>query len=213
MVRLGVDGLVALIAASMLAGCSQLPNSDNLSPSPSSAQAPIPYPGKPTPSEPLPTPPAATVACTLADLQVTGWSGAYLGDVTESVDFTDTSSAACYMAGAPAIQLTLSSGGVEPVALGQFATLTVDVQPGQSALLLFGSSALCATSETLPAPATSAIITLTNGDAWTLTEPMYVGCGSPSVVVFGASAGTPPTPGMATATSPAVVAGVPTASS
>jgi hypothetical protein len=42
---------------------------------------------------------------------------------------------------------------------------------------------------------------------------MYVGCGSPSVVVFGASAGTPPTPGMATATSPAVVAGVPTASS
>jgi hypothetical protein len=122
--RLGVGGLVAVIATSMLAGCSQPAKSGNLTPSPSPAQAPvpyapIPYPGKPTPSGPLPTPPpAATVACTLADLQVTGWSGGYLGDVRESVDFTDTSSAACYIAGAPAIQLTLSSGGVEPVALG-----------------------------------------------------------------------------------------------
>ncbi|MGA8017174.1 MAG: hypothetical protein WCB85_14805 [Candidatus Dormiibacterota bacterium] len=204
-----------IAAAVVLAGCAAAHShlTTSAAPRPSTsrpAQASTPYPGKPTPSGPLPTPPpAAMVACTLADLQVTGWSGGYLGDVTESVDFTDNSSAACNIAGAPTIRLTLSSGGLEPVALGQFATLTVDVQPRQSALLLFGSSALCVASEPPPAPATSAIITLTDGDAWIITGPMYVGCGAPSVVVFGASAGTPPTPGIATATSPAVVAGVP----
>jgi len=225
--RLGVGGLLALIAASILAGCSQPAKSDNLTPSPSpsssAAQAPfaypwIPYPGKQPASGPMPTPLVATVACTLAALQVTSSSGgAYHGDVVTSINFSNTSSTACYMAGTPAaIQLTLSSGVAESVALGQAVTQpTVTLGPGQeNAILLFGSSALCAVSEIPPAPATSAIITLPNGDAWTITASIYVRCGTPSVVVpLSASAGPPATPEPATATSPAVVAGVPSPAS
>ncbi len=196
-------------SASTAAAAHSASPSQSLAPTPA-PHAPVPYAGKPTPSGPMPTPPpAATVACTLDDLEVAGWPGGYLSDETESVEFTNTTSNACYMAGTPAIQLTRSPGVVQAVPPGQFAALTVDVEPGQSALLLFGSSGMCAASETPPAQPTSVMVRLANGDAWTITESMEVGCGAPSVVVFGASAGTPPSSGMATATSPAVVAGVP----
>ena len=198
-----IIGGVAAVHSNLTASRAQRPGMTG------PAQAPTPYPGKPTPSGPIPTPlPPATVACTLGDLEVAGWPGGYLGDETESVEFTNTTSTACYMAGAPAIQLTLGSGVVESVALGQFATPTVDIEPGQSALLLFGSSGMCMASETPPAQPTSAIVALANGNAWAIAESMEVGCGVPSVVVFGASAGTPPT-GVAVGVGPDVVAGVP----
>jgi hypothetical protein len=215
-------GVVSMAAAaSIIVGVAAVHSHLTASTAPPSttsapAQAPTPYPGKPTPSGAIPTPlPAATVACALADLEVESSSGgAYHGDAVVSILFTNTSSTACYIAGTPsAIQLTLSSGVVESVALGQAMTPTVTVEPGQLAGLSFGSSAMCS-SEPLPAQPTSMIVTLANGAAWTITEAMNVGCGAPSVVVpLAASAGTPPTPGPATATSPAVVAGVPSSAS
>jgi len=107
------------------------------------------------------------------------------------------------MAGPPEIQFTLSSGEVEAVPPGPLATETIDIEPGTAAILVFGSTSVCPSSDP-PVTATSATITL-GGDPVTLTQSMDLGCGAPAVGYFAANGtgGVPPSDAVSGVISPA----------
>ncbi len=97
----------------------------------------IPWVDHPIASSPLVGSAAAARPCQAADLQVVvGRSGAYHGP-TQELGLVSHASDACYLAGAPRVQLVNAdaSGHVD---LGSSATQRVDLAPGQSVLLVIG---------------------------------------------------------------------------
>lgn len=138
----------ALAVGVIVTGCNAIsgPASATVSSGPA---APTPYPGKTFPPSGFATAtpePAASEACTADQLHV-AWlkAGGYQGNATETLELATTSGTACYLPGAPQLSVTfLASGAREAVDSGQFSSQRVDIQPGQAALLLFGSPASCA---------------------------------------------------------------------
>lgn len=146
-----------------------------------------PHPGKPIPTScPTVVKHSATlVPCTKNDLLPSGksLSGAYQGYATASIQLMNTTDTSCFLAGAPLLKVTSSSGMVVPVSKGQFGSQQVDLQPGEELFMLIGSPGGCADTGTL-GRASSATLTVPGG---TITIPgidFGMGCGAPTVVLY-----------------------------
>ncbi len=138
---------------------------------------------------------AATRSCRAADLQiVAGAAGAYQGQATQEIRLTNAAGDACFMPGAPTTTLLFDDGSQQGASLGQFATSRVDLQPGQSALMLVGTPGACAgAGSSRSRVATSMALGLADG-ARVQVQGVYLDsqCGPPSIVQF--DAGDAPAP-------------------
>jgi hypothetical protein len=145
------------------------------------------YPGKPEPPcsySPPPPPPSASVLCTSDGLTVKAeWPGAYHGFTDEVLELVNTTAAPCYLAGAPATEVTTNSGVSESVSLGGFATTRVDVQAGEDLLIAFGSPGTCANVSTFDR-ASKAALALPGGTMDATGFSLDVECGQPEMQMF-----------------------------
>ena len=83
--------------------------------------------------------------CSAADLTVTiGGAGAYRGHATQEITLTNHAGEACFIPGAPTTTLLFDDGSQQGTDPGEFASARIDLQPGQSALLLVGAPGTCA---------------------------------------------------------------------
>jgi hypothetical protein len=118
---LGVGGLLAVILASTLAGCSQTtaaqgsaPSKPSPAPSPPASSGVTPF-ATPSPSTSPTTAVVAAAACTSSQLQIAflGVSGA-AGNVTLEFEVRNAGSAACELSGWPRVQLLNAAGDPLP---------------------------------------------------------------------------------------------------
>src|SRR5262245_18219814 len=87
---------------------------------------------------------AAARPCSLADLAViVGGTGAYQGYATQELTFTNHAADACIIPGAPSMSVLLDDGSQQGIGPGQFASSRIDLQPGQSTLMLVGTPSAC----------------------------------------------------------------------
>lgn len=131
--------------------------------------------------------PQAGRPCSAADLQVSvGGAGAYRGSATQELRLTNRATNACFIPGAPSIEMLFADGSQQGADPGQFATSRVDLQPGQSALLLVGAPGTCASADPSRSKvATRMALALTGGGA-SQAQGAYldVQCGGSSVLLF-----------------------------
>jgi hypothetical protein len=136
----------------------------------------------------------AARACAAPDLEIAaGRSGAFRGLATQELTVRDRAADACFLAGVPQAHLP-NAGGRSQVDSGQFAAQRVDLAPGESAIVLIGTPAVCAGAGQ-PAAASSVQLTLPNGDAVTVNGTRIdTECGSPAVIEFEPVAPAPAAP-------------------
>jgi Protein of unknown function (DUF4232) len=160
---------IATLAAVSLAGCaSTIP-----SPSPTATRPPSPTPSL-----------VVTRGCVASDFKVgNGASGAYQGDAVYSMALLNMSGAGCALNGAPPITLTLESGAQESVALGDAASMAVDIGPGQILQIMVGTPGNCATPGIRHA-ASSLTVLLPGGSLIDHAVNLDTECGTPSVLIF-----------------------------
>jgi hypothetical protein len=95
-----------------------------------------------------PAAPAAIHPCAASDLQVVvGQQGAYHGQATQEIRFTNLSSEACSFTGFPETQILPSNAAPRAVAAHaqapQLANEHIDLAPGQDAVMLVGTPGSC----------------------------------------------------------------------
>jgi len=154
----------------------------------------IPWLDMPSTPESMAGSTRAARACAAPDLEiVAGRAGAFQGLATQELTVRDRATDACFLAGVPQARLP-NADGRSQVDSGEFAAQRVDLAPGQPAIVLIGTPAVCAGAGQ-PAVASSVGLTLPNGDTVTVNGTRIdTECGSAAVIEFEPVAPAPAVP-------------------